>query len=72
MPKLPPLSGRDIIRALERLEFVQVGQSGSHLKLRRAGISSIVPVHKEEKKGTLASVLRQAQVEQDEFLGAVK
>lgn len=72
MPKLPPLSGRDIVRALERLGFVQVGQSGSHMKLRRAGISCIVPIHREVKKGTLASILRQAQVEQGEFVGAVK
>lgn len=68
MPKLPPLSGREIIRALERLGFEQVGQSGSHVKLRRSGISCIVPLHKEVKKGTLAGVLRQAQLTQDAFM----
>lgn len=72
MPKLPPLSGRDIIRALERLGFVQVAQSGSHIKLRREAVSCVVPMHKEVKEGTLANVLRQSQILQEEFLGAVK
>jgi predicted RNA binding protein YcfA (HicA-like mRNA interferase family) len=68
MPKPPPLSGREIIRALERLGFEQAGQSGSHVKLRRAGISCIVPLHREVKKGTLAGILRQAQLTLDEFM----
>jgi predicted RNA binding protein YcfA (HicA-like mRNA interferase family) len=71
MPKLPPLSGREIVRALERIGFVQVGQSGSHVKLRRAGISCIVPLHKEVKKGTLSSVLRQANLTADDMLKAL-
>ena len=68
MPKLPPLSGRDIVRALERLGFAQAGQSGSHVKLRRADVSCIVPLHKEVKRGTLAGILRQAQLTSDEFM----
>jgi predicted RNA binding protein YcfA (HicA-like mRNA interferase family) len=68
MPKLPPLSGREIIRALERLGFERKAQSGSHVKLRRAGISCVVPLHKEVKRGTLAGILRQAQLTADEFM----
>jgi predicted RNA binding protein YcfA (HicA-like mRNA interferase family) len=68
MPKLPPLSGRDIVRALERLGFAQAGQSGSHVKLRRAGVSCIVPLHKDVKRGTLAGILRQAQLTSEEFM----
>jgi predicted RNA binding protein YcfA (HicA-like mRNA interferase family) len=68
MPKLPPLSGRDIVGALERLGFAQAGQSGSHVKLRRVGVSCIVPLHKEVKRGTLAGILRQAQLTSDEFI----
>ncbi len=33
MPKLPHLSGREIIRALERLGFQTVRQNGSHVVL---------------------------------------
>jgi predicted RNA binding protein YcfA (HicA-like mRNA interferase family) len=68
MPKLPPLSGREIVRALERLGFEQAAQSGSHVKLRRDGISCIVPLHREVKRGTLAGILRQAQVAAEDFM----
>jgi predicted RNA binding protein YcfA (HicA-like mRNA interferase family) len=72
MPKLPVLSGADVVRALERLGFEQVRQRGSHVVMRRGGIGTVVPLHRELKTGTLAGILRQAQVGQDEFLGAVK
>ncbi len=38
MPKFPGLSGQDIVRALERLGFELIRQSGSHIIMRR-GIS---------------------------------
>jgi predicted RNA binding protein YcfA (HicA-like mRNA interferase family) len=68
MPKLPPLSGREIIRVLERLGFEQAAQRGSHVKLRRAGVACVVPLHKDVKRGTLTGILRQAQLTPDEFL----
>lgn len=67
MPKLPPLAGREIVRVLEGLGFTRAGQSGSHVKLKRAGTSCIVPLHTEVKRGTLAGILRQAQLTPDEF-----
>jgi predicted RNA binding protein YcfA (HicA-like mRNA interferase family) len=72
MPKLPVLSGADVVQALERLGFEQVRQRGSHLVMRRGGHGTVVPMHREVKLGTLSGILRQAQVGQDEFLGAVK
>ena len=72
MPKLPVLSGADVIKALEQLGFAQVRQHGSHVVLRRGSAGTVVPLHREVKTGTLAGVLRQAGVTQDEFLGAVK
>ena len=72
MPKLPVLSGADVIKALERLGFAQVHQRGSHVVLRRGNVGTVVPLHREVKSGTLAGILRQAGVTQDEFLGAVK
>ena len=62
MPSLPTLSGSDVIRGLERLGFERVGQRGSHIKLRRAASTVIVPNHRELRKGTLAAILRQAGV----------
>jgi predicted RNA binding protein YcfA (HicA-like mRNA interferase family) len=68
MPKLPILSGAEIIRMLERLGFEQVRQRGSHVVLRRGDVGCVVPLHKEVKTGTLAGLLRQAGVTIDELL----
>lgn len=59
------------MKALERLGFVQVRQRGSHVVMRRGAVGIVIPLHKELKTGTLAGILRQAQLGQDEFLGAV-
>jgi predicted RNA binding protein YcfA (HicA-like mRNA interferase family) len=72
MPKLPVLSGADLVKALERLGFEQLRQRGSHIVMRRGSVGTVVPLHREVKIGTLVGILRQAQVSQDEFLGAVK
>lgn len=67
-PALPVVSGREVIRALEKAEFAQVSQRGSHVKLRNdAGRTVIVPLHRELARGTLASILRQSGVSVDEF-----
>ncbi|MEY4270781.1 MAG: hypothetical protein RLZZ58_1997 [Pseudomonadota bacterium] len=70
MPKLPVLSGADVVKMLERLGFEQVRQRGSHVVMRRGGAGTVVPLHKELKTGTLAGIIRQAGLTQDEFLGA--
>jgi predicted RNA binding protein YcfA (HicA-like mRNA interferase family) len=72
MPKLPVLSGEDVLKALERLGFKQLRQRGSHVVIRRGSVGTVVPLHREVKTGTLAGILRQAQVSQDDFLGALK
>jgi len=72
MPSLPRLSGREAIRALERLGFVVKRQRGSHVVLRRGPVGCVVPDHKELKTGTLAGVLKQAGVSVEEFLAALK
>jgi predicted RNA binding protein YcfA (HicA-like mRNA interferase family) len=71
MPKLPSVAGQEIIRALERLGFFIVSQKGSHVKMRRDGKICVVPMHKEVKKGTLAGLLRQADVSTDELIMAL-
>lgn len=47
-------------------------QRGSHVIMQRDGVGCVVPLHRELKTGTLAGVIRQAGLTQDEFLGAVK
>ena len=71
MPKLPRVSGAEIISALERLGFVRIRQTGSHVILRRGSKGCVVPAHSEVKVGTLAGVLRQAEVSAEEFTQAL-
>ena len=72
MPKLPRISSRETIRALEGLGFVQVRQTGSHVVMKKATedgeIGCVVPVHRELKVGTLSGILKQAQVSVEEFI----
>jgi predicted RNA binding protein YcfA (HicA-like mRNA interferase family) len=68
--KLPTVSGRECVRALEKAGFQFVSQSGSHMKLRRVKpfAQIIVPNHKELAVGTLRSILRQAGLTVNEFV----
>lgn len=63
----PRVSGSDVVKALGKLGFEVVGTKGSHCKVRHGAATAIVPLHKELAVGTLASVLRQAQVSLDEL-----
>jgi len=71
MPKLPHVSGATIVKALEQLGFVKIRQSGSHVIMRRGSKGCVVPMHSEVKFGTLAGVLRQADLSPDEFIAAL-
>ena len=71
MPKLPHVSGAEIQRALERLGFQKIRQSGSHVIMKRGDKGCVVPMHGEVKIGTLAGVLRQAEVSPEEFIQAL-
>lgn len=71
MPKLPAVSGRDTIRALEHLGFIVVRQRGSHIVMRRDSSGCVVPNHRELKLGTLAGLLKQAGVSPEEFIEAL-
>jgi predicted RNA binding protein YcfA (HicA-like mRNA interferase family) len=68
MPKLPHVSGREIIRVLERLGFEAVRQNGSQVAMRCGSRACVVPLHKPVKVRTLAGLLRQGRVNVQEFL----
>jgi predicted RNA binding protein YcfA (HicA-like mRNA interferase family) len=72
MPKLPHVSGQEVIRVLRRLGFEVVRQRGSHVVLRREESGCVVPDHKELKVGTLAGVLKQAGVTIEAFMEAMR
>ncbi len=71
MPKLPVLSGKEIVKALAELGYEADHQTGSHIILRQKDEPHrrlTVPDHKEVAKGTLRAIIRQAGLTREEFL----
>jgi predicted RNA binding protein YcfA (HicA-like mRNA interferase family) len=68
-PRQPVVSGQRLIRALEADGWQVARQRGSHVRLKKPGrrIALVVPLHKELRKGTLAGILRDADVTADEL-----
>ena len=71
MPRLPHVSGDEVVRALRRLHFVVARQRGSHVVLRRGSAGCVVPLHRELRLGTLTGVLKQAGLTAQEFIDAL-
>ena len=70
MPKAPRVTAREVIRVIERIGFIQVRASGSHLIFRNeAGRRTTVPFHATEilHPKTLASILRDVGLTIEEF-----
>jgi predicted RNA binding protein YcfA (HicA-like mRNA interferase family) len=71
MPKLPILTGDEVIKALTRIGFQSIRQQGSHLRLKHEdGRVVTVPVHRGKTvgKGLLLKILRDAELKQEEFI----
>ena len=70
MSKLPVISGRECVKALEKAGYYFKRQEGSHIVMRRDDPFSqvIVPNHKELDRGTLRAIIRQAGLSSTEFL----
>jgi predicted RNA binding protein YcfA (HicA-like mRNA interferase family) len=70
MSKLPSISGRECVKALEKTGFYLKRQESSHIILRRDDpfAQVVVPDHKELDKGTLRAIIRQADLDVDEFV----
>ncbi|MDQ3565512.1 MAG: type II toxin-antitoxin system HicA family toxin [Pseudomonadota bacterium] len=71
MGKLRTLSGKEVCAILNRHEFVEVRQRGSHIVMQRKlpGTTITVPVpnHPELRIGTLQSIIRRSGVPRNEF-----
>ena len=77
MPKLPVLSGKDIVKVLSKIGFVHVRTKGSHAILNKQDsekgkITVPVPLHRELAKGTLKSIMNQAGLTLDDLLALLK
>lgn len=74
MPRLPRLSGREVVRVFAALGWEEARRSGSHVILIREGHPATlsVPDHKEIALGTLRSLIRSAGVTVEQFVGAME
>lgn len=75
-PKLPAVSGKQVIVALEKKGWYVKRVRGSHHVLRHPSIPDAIPVpvhgSRPLKRGTLASILRTAGLSRDTFARLLK
>lgn len=68
-PKLPRISGLELIKLLSRnFGFIPIRQKGSHVTLTNDNIYLTVPLHKELDRGTLHAILKKANIAIEEFM----
>lgn len=78
MPRLPVVSGKETVKALNKIGFVVAKQEGSHIKLTRTTElggrqTVIVPNHKSIKSGTLKNgILKSISLSVEEFIKLLK
>jgi predicted RNA binding protein YcfA (HicA-like mRNA interferase family) len=74
MAKLPSLTGKQLVAALQVLGFEIVRTRGSHNFLRHPdGRATVVPVHSGEiiGRGLLAKILRDCEISRDNLARAL-
>jgi predicted RNA binding protein YcfA (HicA-like mRNA interferase family) len=70
LTRLPVVSGREAVKAFERVGFVVDRQKGSHIQLRQVAAPHrrlSVPDHRTLAKGLLRALIRDAGLSEDEF-----
>ena len=72
MKNLPLISGDDAVRALARAGFIFVRQKGSHVRMKKqlpdTTLNVTIPLHDELDRTTLRSIIKAAELSEDEFL----
>jgi predicted RNA binding protein YcfA (HicA-like mRNA interferase family) len=70
--RLPVISGDDAVRALARAGFFFVRQKGSHVRMKKelpdTTLNVTIPLHDELDRTTLRSIIRAAEVSEEEFV----
>ena len=65
-PRTPRLTARQVIKQLKKAGFIEIGQTGSHLKLfnQETRRTAIVPIHSSKviPLGTLKAIKKQADI----------
>ncbi len=71
--KLPMLSGRQVLTALQRLGFSEVHRKGSYVKMQHPdGRTIVFPFHTEVDRYTLKGALHDGGVESEDFLQQIR
>ncbi len=71
--KLPLYSGKQVVRALERLGFQEVGRKGSHVKMKHPdGRIIVFPFHDEIDRFTLKGALSDAEINVEDFVAVIR
>ena len=69
MPKLPILSGKQLLKLLQKNGFVSVRQKGSHMFVedKNGELTTVIPLHGNEDlgKGLLKSILNDLEISVD-------
>ncbi len=69
--KLPVISGKDAVKAFEKLGYIAVRQTGSHIRMKHQSDRSkkplTIPNHKVLGKGLLRKLLRDAEITPEDF-----
>ncbi|MBN2570958.1 MAG: type II toxin-antitoxin system HicA family toxin [Ignavibacteriales bacterium] len=71
MPKLPRLSGKELIRIIEKIGFKIVRIKGSHYILKHEdGRKTVIPVHSKEiiGPGLITKILKDCEIQKDELI----
>ncbi len=72
MPKLPILSGREMLKILLKIGFQHIRTRGSHAILTKmtdkGKVTLPVPLHPELAKGTLKSIMNQAGLSLEDLI----
>ena len=74
MPKLPNITGKQLITILEKQGFVSQRQKGSHVRLKDSENRVVtVPVHANKilGKGLLLKILKDAELSKEEFINVL-
>jgi predicted RNA binding protein YcfA (HicA-like mRNA interferase family) len=72
MTVIPSLPFSAVIAALERAGWIVTRQKGSHIRLKKFSTGKVqkltVPAHRPIKRSTLAKIIKQADMNLEEFL----
>jgi len=73
-PKLPVVSGRELVKFFEKQGFDKARQRGSHIIMEKAGVnrSVVIPEHRELPADIVLGNLRTAGISRKDFIDALQ